>query len=140
MTRTARNARLGATALVVILLLAGTFKGDDDHFPFGPFRMYSTTNDLNGTVNAIRFRATNEAGEALEPRSQDFGLRPAEINGQVARIRRDPSLLGELAIVYERIHPGSPPLVELELRYGLHQLSNGRPIAYSEEEVATWAR
>lgn len=129
-----------ATAAVITLLLIGTFKGDDDHFPFGPFRMYSTTNDLNGTVNAIRFLARNEAGEVLEPRAQDFGLRPAEINGQVARIREDPELLGQLASVYERIHPDREPLVELQLRYGLHQLSDGRPVAYSEEEVATWVR
>lgn len=124
----------------MLLLLLGTFKGDDDHFPFGPFRMYSTTNELNGTVNAIRFQARDEEGRLLQPRSQDFGLRPAEINGQVSRIRRDPELLGELASVYERIHPERPPLVELQLRYGLHQLSNGRPVAYSEEEVATWVR
>lgn len=140
MTETGRKVRLGATALVVALLLLGTFKGDDDHFPFGPFRMYSTTNDLDGTVNAIRFQARNEDGDVLQPRSQDFGLRPAEINGQVARIRRDPELLGELASVYERIHPDRPPLVELQLRYGLHQLSNGRAVTYSEEEVATWVR
>ncbi len=140
MTATGRNVRLLATLTVGTLLLLGTFKGDDDHFPFGPFRMYSTTNDLDGTVNTIRFEARDAQGEALQPRAQDFGLRPAEINGQVARIRRDPSLLGRLASVYEEIHPARSPLVELQLRYGLHQLSGGRPIAYSEEEVATWAR
>lgn len=140
MTKRARNVRLAATALVIGLLLLGTFKGDDDHFPFGPFRMYSTTNELNGIVNAIRFQARDQAGEMLEPRAQDFGLRPAEINGQVARFRADPELLGHLASVYERIHPDRPPLVEIQLRYGLHQLENGRPVAYSEEEVATWVR
>lgn len=140
MTKRARNVRLAATALVIGLLLLGTFKGDDDHFPFGPFRMYSTTNELNGTVNAIRFQARDQAGEMLEPRAQDFGLRPAEINGQVARFRADPELLGHLASVYERIHPDRPPLVEIQLRFGLHQLENGRPVAYSEEEVATWVR
>jgi len=139
-TKRARNVRLAATALVIGLLLLGTFKGDDDHFPFGPFRMYSTTNELNGTVNAIRFQARDQAGEMLEPRAQDFGLRPAEINGQVARFRADPELLGHLASVYERIHPDRPPLVEIQLRFGLHQLENGRPVAYSEEEVATWVR
>jgi len=139
-TKRARNVRLAATALVIGLLLLGTFKGDDDHFPFGPFRMYSTTNELNGIVNAIRFQARDQAGEMLEPRAQDFGLRPAEINGQVARFRADPELLGHLASVYERIHPDRPPLVEIQLRYGLHQLENGRPVAYSEEEVATWVR
>lgn len=140
MTATGRRVRLLGTSAILLLLLAGTSKGDDDHFPFGPFRMYSTTNDLNGTVNAIVFHATDEAGERLEPRAQDFGLRPAEINGQVARIRRDPSLLRHLAATYERLQPEVAPLVELELRYGLHQLSNGRPVTYSEEEVATWVR
>lgn len=140
MTERARNVRLAATFVVVCLLLLGTFKGDDDHFPFGPFRMYSTTNELDGTVNAIRFEARTQTGEVLQPRAQDFGLRPAEINGQVARIRRDPQLLGQLAAVYQRIHPNRPPLVELQLRYGLHQLSGGRPVAYSEEEVATWVK
>ena len=140
MTRRGRLARSVATAVVALLLLAGTFKGDDDHFPFGPFRMYSTTNELDGTVNAIRFEARNAAGEFLEPRAQDFGLRPAEINGQVARIRRDPSLLAHLATAYERIHPDRAPLEEIQVKYGLHQLSNGRPVSYSEQEVATWVR
>lgn len=128
------------TALVLAGLLAGTAWGDDDHFPFGPFRMYSTTNELDGTVNAIRFRATNAAGEQLEPRSQDFGMRPAEINGQVARFRSDPSLLRHLATAYSRLHPDDPPLIEIELRYGLHQLRGGRPISYSEESLATWRK
>jgi hypothetical protein len=139
-TSTGRILRLSGTALVLTLLLVGTFFGDDDHFPFGPFRMYSTTNELDGTVNTIRFRAVNADGEVVEPRSQDFGLRPAEINGQVSRFRDDPELLSRLAETYSRLHPDRPPLVEIELRYGLHQLSNGRPVAYSEEEVATWVR
>lgn len=126
------------TGLVLAALLAGTAWGDDDHFPFGPFRMYSTTNELDGTVNAIRFRATNAEGDQLEPRSQDFGLRPAEINGQVSRFRADPSLLEHLATAYSRLHPEAAPLVEIELRYGLHQLRDGRPVSYSEESVATW--
>lgn len=128
------------TVLVLAALLAGTAWGDDDHFPFGPFRMYSTTNELDGTVNAVRFRATDAEGEQLEPRSQDFGMRPAEINGQVARFRSDPSLLEKLAVAYERLHPDAAPLVEIELRYGLHQLEDGRPVSYSEESVATWRR
>jgi hypothetical protein len=135
-----RSVRLAATAVVAALLLLGTFKGDDDHFPFGPFRMYSTTNELDGTVNAIKFKARTATGEEIEPRSQDFGLRPAEINGQVGLIRRDPSLLAHLADTYEEVHPDREPLVELELWYGLHQLRNGQPVSYSEEEVASWAR
>ena len=131
---------MAMTVLVLAALLAGTAWGDDDHFPFGPFRMYSTTNELDGTVNAIHFRATNAAGERLEPRSQDFGMRPAEINGQVSRFRSDPSLMEHLATAYSRLHPDAPPLVEIELRYGLHQLRDGRPVSYSEESLATWRK
>lgn len=140
LNRRARLVRLTLTFLVLVALLAGTAWGDDDHFPFGPFRMYSTTNELNGTVNAIRFRAINEDGERSEPRSQDFGMRPAEINGQVGRFRRDPSLLGRLADAYVRLNPERAALVEIELRYGLHHLRDGRPISYSEETVAVWRR
>lgn len=128
------------TTLVLGALVAGTAWGDDDHFPFGPFRMYSTTNELNGTVNAIRFSAVNDHGEDLQPRAQDFGMRPAEINGQVSRFRRDPSLMRHLATAYSRLHPDAAPLVEIELRYGLHRLRDGRPVSYSEEKVATWRR
>ncbi len=140
MTRAGRRFRSAATVVVACLLLAGTFWGDDDHFPFGPFRMYSTTNDVNGTVNTIRFRATDAAGNELEPRAQDFALRPAEVNGQVTRFRSDPALLRHLADSYERVHPDRHPLVRVELLHGLHQLSGGRAVAYSEEEIATWQR
>ena len=135
-----RAVRLVLTGLVLAALLAGTAWGDDDHFPFGPFRMYSTTNELNGTVNAIGFRAVNADGESLQPRAQDFGMRPAEINGQVSRFRSDPSLLAHLASAYSRLHPDAAPLVEIQLRYGLHQLRDGRPVSYTEQEVATWRR
>lgn len=136
----ARAIRLTMTLLVLVALLAGTAWGDDDHFPFGPFRMYSTTNELNGTVNTITFRAINEDGERMELRSQDFGMRPPEINRQVPRFRRDPSLLGRLAEAYVRLYQERSPLVEIELRYGLHHLRDGRAFSYSEETVAVWRR
>ena len=40
--------------VVLGLLLAGTVWGDDDAFPFGPFRMYSTRNDPNAPVISTR--------------------------------------------------------------------------------------
>ncbi len=129
-----------ATVLVVVGLLAGTAWGDDDHFPFGPFRMYSTTNDLDGTVNVVRFSAVDATGAELAPRSQDFALRPAEVNGQVARFRAVPALLENLATAYARVHPDRPPLVRIELKHGFHHLEDGRPVAYSEETVAVWER
>ena len=37
-----RAVRVAATAVAALLLLLGTVWGQDDDFPFGPFRMYST--------------------------------------------------------------------------------------------------
>ncbi|MEA2434365.1 MAG: hypothetical protein QOG54_1822 [Actinomycetota bacterium] len=133
-----RRIRLMATALVGIALLLGAAFGNDDNFPFGPFRMYSTTNDLDGTVNAVRFYAVDSEGRELTPRSQDFGLRPAEVNGQVARFRADPDLLGRLAEAYVKAHPDAAPLRELTLGYGIWTLEGGRPVAYREEKLVTW--
>jgi hypothetical protein len=134
-----RLIRLVATGLVAAALLWGTAFGNDDNFPFGPMRMYSTTNDLDGTVNSVRFYAVDAEGRELTPRSQDFGLRPAEINGQVGRLRADPDLLGRLAESYAKAHPDAAPLRELTLGYGIWTLEDGRPVAYSEEKLVTWS-
>jgi hypothetical protein len=133
-----RRIRLVATGLVAAALLIGTAVGNDDNFPFGPFRMYSTTNDLDGTVNSVRFYAEDSEGRAFNPRSQDFGLRPAEVNGQVGRFRSDPELLGLLADAYTKAHPSAAPLRELTLGYGIWTLQGGRPVAYREEQLVTW--
>ena len=51
-----RQVRLVMTALVLVALLAGTVFGDDVHFPFGPFRMYSTTDRIDAPVNSPESR------------------------------------------------------------------------------------
>ena len=138
MTATGRRIRGAAVLVVAVALLAGTVWGDDDHFPFGPFRMYSTTNTLDDMVNTVKLEGVDASGATLEIRTQDLGLRPAEVNGQVARFRRDPSLLRHLAASYARANPDEPRLVSLTLKYGLWQLSGGEPVSYSEEDIATW--
>lgn len=133
-----RRARTVGVIVVLAALIAGTAWGDDDHFPFGPFRMYSTTNALDDVVNTVKLEGVDTTGATIAVRTQDLGLRPAEVNGQVARFRRDPSLLAHLAASYSRANPDRPRLVELTLKHGLWQLENGEPVSYSEEEVATW--
>jgi hypothetical protein len=140
LTERARRARRAATVLVAALLLAGTFWGDDDHFPFGPFRMYSTTNEPSGTVKVIRFEGLTAEGATVTLRTGAFGLRPAEVDGQRSRFRQDPGLLRHLVTAYERFNPGEPQLVELRLLSGEHQLRNWRPVSYREETLAVWRR
>jgi hypothetical protein len=123
-----------------LLLVAGTFWGDDDHFPFGPFRMYSTTNKPSGRITAIAFRGTLETGEVISIRSGSFGLRPAEVDGQIVRFRSHPEDLAHLVESYERFNPEAPRLNRFEIVYGIHDLENGHDVGFSETVIAAWER
>jgi hypothetical protein len=131
------------TAAVVVLLILGTFWGQDDHFPFGPFRMYSTRNSLDGRVNAARLELKFADGESaqvgISPAS--VGLRLAEVEGQQDRFEARPRLLGHLAETYGRLHPKAPPVVGVRLFDVIVRLRGGRPSGTPVEgTLATWSR
>ena len=60
LTTRGRVTRLGATALGLVLLLAGTIWGSDDDFPFGPFRMYSTSSPPNAPAPDTRVEGVEQ--------------------------------------------------------------------------------
>jgi hypothetical protein len=136
----AKGLRAVAPAIVIALLLAGALWGDDDHFPFGPMRMYSTTNAPSGRVQVIRFEGVTQDGQTVDVSTGSFGMRPAEIDGQMDRFRSDPGLLRHLVTAYERISKDEARLVELRLVIGVHRLRNRRSVSYSEDVVARWSR
>lgn len=140
LTTGGRRARGVAAAIVIAVLLAGGLWGDDDHFPFGPMRMYSTTNAPSGRVQVIRFEGVTETGQSVDISTGSFGMRPAEIDGQMDRFRADPGLLRHLVTAYESISEGEPRLVELRLLIGVHTLRNRKSVSYSEDVVARWSR
>ncbi|MDQ3645595.1 MAG: hypothetical protein M3345_01515 [Actinomycetota bacterium] len=127
---------MAATATAAAVLLVGTLWGQDDHFPFGPFRMYSTT--TTDEVVVLRFEAVASDGRELDIRSRDFGLRRAEVAGQIAAFPDDDDLLPHLVQAYENLDPNRPPLSELRLVKGIHRLEGGRPVGYREFTLATW--
>lgn len=129
---------MAATVAVLVAVVAGTAWGQDDHFPFGPFRMYSTT--TTDRVTVVRFTATTAGGEDLVLRSADFGLRPAEVQGQVERVVADPTLLEAFAEAYAELHAESPPLDRVALVFGTHHLRDGREVRYDEVVLAEWRR
>ena len=57
-----RRLRGGATAAVLVLTLLGTAYGDDDHFPVGPFRMFSTKTSRDGAVKVSLIRGVTVDG------------------------------------------------------------------------------
>jgi hypothetical protein len=134
-----RTWRLSAVAVVLVLLLTGTLFGDDDEFPFGPFRMYSTTNRLDGRVTATRVEATTVHGDEVRFGAAQYGMRRAELEGQVPRIEREPELLGVLAATYRDLNPGTPEFSEVRVVRDVWKLENGQASGSSTEEVVvTW--
>lgn len=121
-----RWARLGATAVVLALMLGGTVLGNDSEFPFGPFRMYSTRADPGQPVISTRVVGLTAAGEEVRLSGGEVGLRRAEFEGQVDRMRADPSLLVSLAGVYAERHPDAEDLVEVQVIHRRFELDEGR--------------
>ena len=124
--------------MCLALVVGGTLWGDDDHWPFGPFRMYSTTTRLDGRVIVPSFRALTEHGRTVELSTDDVGLRRAEVLGQLDRLRSRPELLRLLTVAHGRLHPGPPGLRSLSLVAGVHRLERGRPAGFHERVLATW--
>jgi hypothetical protein len=141
LTTAGRRTRLAVTALVFGLLLAGTLVGQDDAFPFGPFRMYATRDAPNGLVLSTRVEAVDATGRVLVVPDTATGLRRAEIEGQVARFRADPGLLGEISRAHSRLHPRQPMYDEVRVVERRYQLRDSRPTGeQTDEVVARWHR
>ncbi|WP_052091613.1 hypothetical protein [Modestobacter caceresii] len=121
-----RRARLAAVAIVLALLLAGTVWGNDDSFPFGPFRMYSTRANPDTPVVSTRVVGLTATGEEVRLSGGEVGLRRAEFEGQLPRIGEDPSLLGLLADSYAERNPAAEELVEVQVVQRRIDLEDGQ--------------
>ncbi len=139
LNRRGRRVRLAVTAATAALLLAGTAIGDDDHFPFGPFRMYATTSRPDSPVADTRVEAIDATGARVRLTQQNTGIRRAEIEGQLDRFAGDPALLRAVAQAYAARNPAAPPLVRVAIVVRWHELRGGRPTgAYRDEVRVVW--
>ena len=131
----ARRGRLAAVVVVLALVLAGTVWGDDDAFPFGPFRMYSTRNDPNTPVISTRAVGVTAAGEEVRLSGGQVGLRRAEFEGQLPRLEAEPELLALLAESYAERHPDAPDLLEVQVVQRRFELRDGARTGAYEDTV-----
>ncbi len=138
LTTSGKRIRGVLTASVLVALMAGTVIGDDDHFPFGPFRMYSTTNKLDGLVRAAYLQGVTAEGEVIDIGWTDVGMRRAEVEGQIDRFQANPVLLRNLVTAYERHVPDAPEIVEVRLLQELTRLRGGKPTTSSSIELSSW--
>ena len=129
------------TLVVAALILAGTLVGQDDDFPFGPFRMYSTRDSPDGLVVSTRVEAVDTGGTLRVVDEQSTGLRRAEVEGQVQRFRADPDLLGALSAAHDRLRPDELPYAQVRVVERSYRLRDSRPTGeQTEQVVARWVR
>ena len=141
LTTRGRRVRVAATIAALMLLLAGTFFGQDDHFPFGPFRMYSTAPDPHGAAKDTRVEGVDATGAVVAITEANSGIRRAEIEGQQAAYEADPARLSRIADAYAEHTPGAPALREIRIVIRWHLVENSRPTGtYKDEIVADWIR
>jgi hypothetical protein len=139
LTTRGRAIRVLVTLLGGALLLAGTLWGSDDHFPFGPFRMYATLNPPNDLVPDTRVEGVDATGAVVALTQGNTGIRHAEIEGQQERYATDPALLREVADAYANRNPAAPELVEVRIVIRWYVIRDSRPTgSYSDEMVVRW--
>ena len=137
------TARLVAGGLALAALLAGTVVGQDDAFPFGPFRMYSTSTQPDGWVTTVALEARLDGGQEWEPVRLSpgrVGLSRAEVEGRRAAFESEPELLGGLARAHARLRPDEPRWTALRLLRVRTVLADHRPTGEVQTRVlATWS-
>ncbi|HCT75766.1 MAG TPA: hypothetical protein DGT23_04060 [Micromonosporaceae bacterium] len=138
-TPAGRAIRLAATLIAGLLLLGGTLWGSDDHFPFGPFRMYAGVNPPNEPAPDPRIEGTTVDGHVIQLGEKQTGLRRAEVEGQQGLFVADPSRLREVVEAYNRRNPQGPTLAEIRYVMRLHEIKTSRPTGkWSDSVLASW--
>ena len=126
------KVRFAVAATVLVLVLAGTLWGQDDDFPFGPFRMYATAAKPTGTVRVAELYGIRADGTRVLLEAHDVGLRRAELEGQLPRFRKDPALLATLA---------RPDYVEIRLEERVRRVVDRRIVRGEHRDlIAEWHR
>ncbi|HZE50699.1 MAG TPA: hypothetical protein VE074_14110 [Jatrophihabitantaceae bacterium] len=116
--------RLAAVAAVLALVFAGTLYGQDDDFPFGPFRMYSTRDNPNGEVRELRVQLLLASGGVLDVTNASGAPRRAELEGRIGDLTARPGELAKLAPLYAAHAHGQART--LRLIWLVHPLHHGR--------------
>ena len=141
LTDRGRRTRTAVTLAALALLVAGTLAGQDDDFPFGPFRMYSTAPDPDAAARDTRVEGVDTGGAVVEITEANSGIRRAEIEGQQQAYAADPTRLSRVAQAYLEHTPTAAPLREVRIVVRWHGVEHSRPTGTSRDEtVARWVR
>ena len=140
-------AKAWRTAVVLVLaagFCAGSLVGDDDWWPFSPWRMFSTSQAPSGSVwsTGIEVQTAADPGQwrpaPLTP--ENTGLNRAEVEGRIPQITSDPARLGTLAASHARLRPDAPTWTALRVVRRLVVVVDRKPTGEVRTEVlAQWS-
>lgn len=132
--------RMLASVGLVVLLLNGSLRMQDDAWPFGPMSQYAFSPRADDTIAVTRVYGLLADGRRVELPLQveTAGISRAEIEARIPAIERDPSLLRAVSDGWAARHPASPRLVELFLVSDETQLLRGRPTSSEQVPLAEW--
>lgn len=131
-----RRLRLGAAAALAVLTLAGTVRGQDSDFPFGPFRMYATRDDPNGVVIIAAVQTVGRDGRIADVTNADGAPRRAEIEGRMGEFQADCAAFAAIAGRYSPSGDGTAVRL-VQVRY---RLRDGRRAERTDDVVCTVPR
>jgi hypothetical protein len=141
LTDRGRRVRVLVTLVGVLVLIAGTLWGQDDDFPFGPFRMYSTAPDPNAAAKDTRVEGVDTGGRTVQLTEANSGIRRAEIEGQQQAYVEDPARLSRVAEAYADHSPAAAPLRSVRIVIRWHGVEHSRPTGtYTDQVIAQWTR
>lgn len=138
------RARVVRAALIVLgigLLIAGTLVGDDYAFPFGPFRMYSTSTPPNGHMAVVVLEARTAGGtwRRTSLSSWNVGVNRAEVEGQIPRFRAHPELLRDIVLAHGRLRPREPRWMGARLIMHYLILRDRRVVGTKDRVIVEWS-
>lgn len=132
--------RLAVGLLLVAVLITAQFARGDDWFPLGTLGQYAYPRDPNGAVLNTYLTGTTTDGDDVRIglTARSAGVTRAEFEVHLVELHDDPSMLADIAAVWEGNHPGVE-LATMTVRQTVHRMSDGALVGEPEEKVLlTW--
>jgi hypothetical protein len=124
------------------LFLAGTVVGQDDWWPFGPWRMFATSTAPSGSVYSLGIQVQRGDDASWVPASltpTSVGLNRAEVEGRIPQMTKKPDMLGTLARSHARLRPHEPAWSAVRVVRTQVLLDHGTPTGeIRQSTVASW--
>ena len=135
-----RGWRLAVGLVIVAVVITAQFARGNDWFPLGALGQYAYPRDPNGAVINTYLTGTTTDGEEVRIglTARSAGVTRAEFEVHLAELNDDPSMLADIAAVWEGNHPGEE-LETMTVRQTVHRMSGGAVVGEPEEKIVlTW--